>query len=191
MTGKEQRLTVLKEVGESDAGAIARTYNRPEIQAAVAIATWQDNKSEIDDVARELSKQIEKVNGGDMGRPEAMLLAQAHTLDELFNNLARQAHGRDSLRVMESLLRLAFKAQTQCRATLETLSNIKNPPVVYAKQANFANGHQQINNGPAAMHGEETKNKQSELLGVNDGERLDTRTTSKTGTEDKAMATLD
>lgn len=191
MTGKEQRLTVLKEVGESDAGAIARTYNRPEIRAAVAIATWQDDKSEIDDVARELSKQIEKVNGGDMGRPEAMLLAQAHTLDELFNNLARQARSRDSLHVMESLLRLAFKAQTQCRATLETLSNIKNPPIVYAKQANFANGHQQINNGTPAMHGEETKNKQSELLGVNDGERLDTGTTSKTGTEDKAMATLD
>jgi hypothetical protein len=31
--------------------------------------------------------------------------------------------------------------------TLETLSAIKNPPVVYAKQANFAAGHQQVING--------------------------------------------
>ena len=31
--------------------------------------------------------------------------------------------------------------------TLETLSTIKNPPVVYAKQANIAHGPQQVNNG--------------------------------------------
>ena len=43
-------------------------------------------------------------------------------------------------------MRLALKAQSQCRATVETLATIKNPPVVYAKQANFANGHQQVNN---------------------------------------------
>jgi hypothetical protein len=32
-----------------------------------------------------------------------------------------------------------FPAQIQCRATLETLTAIKNPPVVFAKQANIAN----------------------------------------------------
>lgn len=34
------------------------------------------------------------------------------------------------------------KAQSQCRATLETLAAIKNPPVIYAKQANISNGPQ-------------------------------------------------
>jgi hypothetical protein len=48
----------------------------------------------------------------------------------------------------ESYFKMALKAQNQCRMTLETLSNIKNPPVVYAKQANIANGPQQVNNGP-------------------------------------------
>jgi hypothetical protein len=48
---------------------------------------------------------------------------------------------------MDSVLKLAFRAQNQCRMTLETLSAIKNPPVVYAKQANFAAGHQQVING--------------------------------------------
>jgi hypothetical protein len=44
-------------------------------------------------------------------------------------------------------MRLALKAQSQSRATVETLAAIKNPPVVYARQANFAAGHQQVNNG--------------------------------------------
>ena len=49
--------------------------------------------------------------------------------------------------VAETYLRLALKAQSQCRASIESLAQIKNPPVVYARQANFANGAQQVNNG--------------------------------------------
>ena len=41
---------------------------------------------------------------------------------------------------------VAFKAQSQCRATLEALAAIKNPPVVFARQANIAQGPQQVNN---------------------------------------------
>ena len=40
-------------------------------------------------------------------------------------------------------MRMAMKAQNQCRMTLETLATIKNPPVVFAKQANINNGGQQ------------------------------------------------
>jgi hypothetical protein len=42
-------------------------------------------------------------------------------------------------------MRLAFKAQSQSRATIETLAAIKNPPVVFTRQANIANGPQQVN----------------------------------------------
>jgi hypothetical protein len=36
---------------------------------------------------------------------------------------------------------LALKAQSQCRATLETLAAIKNPqPVAFVRQANIAHG---------------------------------------------------
>ena len=44
-------------------------------------------------------------------------------------------------------MRMALKAQSQCRATLETLATIKNPPAVFARQANIAQGPQQVNNG--------------------------------------------
>ena len=46
----------------------------------------------------------------------------------------------------KAYLGLALKAQGQCRMTLETLGNIVNPPAVFAKQANFTTGPQQVNN---------------------------------------------
>jgi hypothetical protein len=61
--------------------------------------------------------------------------------------------------------------------TLETLATIKNPPVVYARQANINNGgQQQVNNGTplqqvspgiprASDHPGETESMQNELSG--------------------------
>lgn len=40
-----------------------------------------------------------------------------------------------------------LKAQSQCRATLETLAAIKVGPAIFARQANIAHGPQQVNNG--------------------------------------------
>ena len=172
--------------------ALANALLRPSVQAAVTIQQWE-SQSDVSSLMSELFVQVGIVKSGDMGRPEAMLLAQAHTLDALFNNLARRAKNQQYLNQFETYLRLAFKAQSQCRATLETLAALKNPPVVFAKQANISNGHQQINNGVPATHTEKTQNQQNELLveAQHGSETLDTRTTSATISKDKAMATLE
>ena len=128
----------------------------------------------------ELVKQVEKVASGNMSRPEAMLLSQAHTLDQLFNSLAQKAFVQTHMPHYEAFLRLAFKAQSQCRSTLQTLSDIKNPSVVYAKQANISNGHQQINNGLPATHTQEKQKYSNELLEHTHGERLDNGTKGET-----------
>jgi hypothetical protein len=177
--------------GETEDHASARILTKPEVQAALSIHHWQGRIIDVNDIADELARQVNEVNKGELSRPEAMLTAQAHTLDELFNNLARRACGQDSLHGMEAMLRLALKAQSQCRATLETLAAIKNPPIIYAKQANISSGHQQVNNGvPSAQVGE-NKNQQNELLDIDDGKRLDIGKTGKTITTHQAMATVD
>jgi hypothetical protein len=176
---------------ETEDAATARVLTKPEISAALTIQQWQGGITEVNTLASELAKQIGEVNNGDMKRPEAMLLAQAHTLDELFNNLARRAKNQEYLSNFETYLRLALKAQTQCRATLETLAAIKNPPIVYAKQANFANGHQQVNNGITPSHTGETKNQQNELLTELPDETLDAGRTGAAIEADKAMAAVD
>ncbi len=172
--------------------ALANALLKPSVQAAVTIQQWE-NSSDVSSMMNALSAQIDLVKDGNMGRPEAMLLAQAHTLDSLFNNLARRAQNQQYLNQFETNLRLAFKAQSQCRATLETLATLKNPPVIFAKQANISNGHQQINNGVPATRTEKIQNQQNELLveAQHGGETLDTRTTSATIGKDTAMATLE
>ena len=53
------------------------------------------------------------------------------------------------LRQIEGMMKLALRTQSQSRATIETLSNVKNPrQFITAKQANIAEV-QQVNNGPS------------------------------------------
>lgn len=148
-----------------------------------------------------LREQTQVVQQGDMKVAEAMLINQATALQSLFVKLTETGLKTGMLRQQETALRLALKAQSQCRATLETLANIKNPPVVYAKQANVTTGPQQINNGvQSAISGDNAgapqekirKNKLKEL-GHGQEQWLDAGTPRTTGRKDqaaKAMAPL-
>lgn len=126
-----------------------------------------------------LREQIKEVQAGSLEGAERTLVAQANTLDAIFNELARRAalNMNEYLNATETYLRLALKAQSQCRATLETLAEIKNPMAgAYVRQANIAAGHQQVNNGtsPAEVsRARETETASNKLLEATDGERLD------------------
>ena len=155
-TGKvEARFIPPKDPEASE--AMARFAISPKVQAALTVQTFAKTFGalELESVARSLGESIKQVQGGDMKECEAMLMGQAHSLQAIFRNLSSQAEANIGHfpKAVDSYLRLALKAQSQCRATLETLSTIKNPPVLFAKQANFANGPQQVNNGTAPHMG--------------------------------------
>jgi hypothetical protein len=77
-----------------------------------------------------------------------------------------------SLEVVDTVMRLALKAQSQSRSTIETLAEIKNPShVAFVKQANISNGPQQVNNGPARA--ENVQPPPNKLLEQVNGERLE------------------
>lgn len=99
---------------------------------------------------RALNELVAQVQGGDMAQADAMMVAEAYTLDALFMNLLVrwQTNITHSHEISESYLRLAMKAQAQARSTWESLSRVKNPPqATFIRQANLANGPQQVNNG--------------------------------------------
>jgi hypothetical protein len=116
----------------------------------------------------------------------------------MFASLARRAAshiGCNMLAAMETYMRLALRAQNQSRMTLETLATIKNPPVVFAKQANIAHGHQQVNNGeavPVTRAGENQK-QQAKLLEAPGAkpEWMDTGTSRAAAPGDPAMAAVE
>jgi len=176
------------------ARSTARTNLRPTVNSAVTIQTVRGGKRDVlslVSLVEELSEQCAVISKGDLSRPEAMLTTQAHTLDALFGRLTQLAfQNLDHFDAAERLFRLAFKAQSQARATVETLAAVKNPPVMFAKQANVTTGPQQINNNVSLARGipETVPNK---LLEQTDGERLDPITTSGAIGGDPAMATVE
>src|ERR1017187_1007026 len=131
---------------------IAQLAVTPSLQAASTIKRWSSAVGDLDisGLIEELRQQAATASSGDLKRQEAMLAIQAHTLDTIFNELARRSSANmveGYGEAAERYMRLALKAQSQCRATIETLAEMKNPkPVAFVQQANIANGPQQVNN---------------------------------------------
>lgn len=135
-----------------------------------ALTVGKDGKREQLDVGACADVMIAKVNAlakGDTSQIEHYLISQAVALDAIFNEMARRAslNMGTYIEPTETYLRLGLKAQSQCRATLETLAEIKNPRPVYINpgQVNHANGPQQVNNG-AASRASENNNSTNKIL---------------------------
>ncbi|HUX81255.1 MAG TPA: hypothetical protein VMV35_00300 [Halothiobacillus sp.] len=175
---------------------IQRVMQAPELRAATVLSA-----SESSDLMREmfdmpdqialLREQAKAVQSGDLSRVEAMLINQATALEGLFCNLTQKAMNQSHMPNLEGFMRLALRAQSQCRATLETLATIKAPPVVFAKQANIAQGHQQVNNGTAPTPARKNESAPNELLEAKPYEPMDTRAPSQTSGHDSTMETVE
>jgi hypothetical protein len=165
--------------------------------ASTAIRYIKPDQGDVSltDLVASLRDQGEAVNRGDLAAAERMLAAQAVALNAVFSEMARRAalNIGEHLGATESYMRLALKAQSQSRATVETLATIKNPPVVFARQANINNGgQQQVNNGAgpnaadsvqarAGAHAENLPSAQSELSEATHELLQDTRASSAVG----------
>jgi hypothetical protein len=154
----------------------------------------------LTDLVATLNESGKAVNENDLAEAERTLNAQAVTLNLIFGELARRAalNMGSHLGAMESYMRLALKAQAQSRATFETLAAMKNPPVVFARQANINNGgQQQVNNGESsAVSGKGSgahtqagnlQTEQTGLLEAENGQRLDTRAARKASGSDSHL----
>ena len=186
------KLVVQMLEGETKEAAMARIALTPEYQSAAALLSCQNlSDTPLMELAGELKIQTTALKRGDMSRAEDMLLAQAHALSGLFSHLVSRAMGAKHLDILESYMRMSLKAQNQCRATLQTLGELKSPKqVAFVRQANIGN-QVQVNNGTKPARTRKNRNVPNELLEVEHGERMDTRATSAAGNADPAMATLE
>ena len=193
-------LKVAAPAGTEHGPLLVQTALRPSVRAAVTTQTFSRQFGELDinALVDQLASHAKLVINGDLERPEAMLLGQAQTLEAIFHELARRAalNMGEYLGASETYMRLALKAQSQCRATIETLAEIKNPKsVAFVQQANIANGPQQVNNGPPpaadASHARESKDRPNELLEQHRYDGLDTRAAHAAGRIDSAVESVE
>lgn len=167
------------------------------MQSSVTIKTFGIDKAfretDIGSLVKTLSEKMEATNSNDLTSLEDMLTGQAYALNAIFNKMSQVAarNLEESLGGAEVCLKLGLRAQSQCRATIEAISTVKNPPVMgYVRQANITQGPQQINNGiteDAPSRAGEKQNPKNKLLEKQDGNQLDTGTQSKAIGDDQAM----
>ena len=200
MTTKKKTPSVKVEGKSMSANMANLTIKSSFVNAALTEAFTKDMLPENDLVAlaEALQANIKDVQAGDMASMEAMLVGQAQALQSIFVSLGRRAVAQTQLKHYGMYLTLALKAQSQSRATIQALTELKYPKQVsFVKQANISHGNQQVNNGGnetnthGRVHARVNTIQSNELLEVNHGcEKMDTRTTRATVTQDKAMATV-
>jgi len=156
----------------------------PSNAAAKAIASL-NSKTNLGDTGiagldeKTIRKMLQAENGsliaGDMSRAECMLLDQAHTLQMLMTLFTVQLIDVKHLDHLETYSRIALKAQNQCRQTIATLGELKNPKRVnFIRQQNNA-VNQQINQGglKQAQNSKKPDNSANKLLDEVEHERMD------------------
>ena len=178
----------------------AKMLNSASIMSAATSEAFSKSmfpEMDYSELIDELKNKIEKVQAGDMATMEAMLVGQANALQTVFTCLARKAANQDYLKNYGIFMNLALKAQSQCRATIQALTELKYPKqVAFVKQANISHGHQQVNNGintnDAPAHANENTNQSNELLEVNNGSKtMDIGATKTAIRVSKKLATVE
>ena len=188
-------LRVPQSPNKSREKTLAELAISPAVSAAATVVLFGKGtmgKLEITETLEAVTEAAAKVRNGNMAGPEEMLVTQATALNSIFTELARRAgcNMGEYIEASERYMRLALKAQAQCRATIETLAAMKNPPVVIARQANISNGPQQVNNCDPTPRAEKSDNRPNELLEHRVEQRLDFGTAATPGGSDPAMVTV-
>lgn len=163
----------------------------------IAAREWSDYPYGEVDKAVGLAATVEaveaaakRVNAGDLSDVKALLAAQTVTLNALFVNLAHRAKESKHLDHLDRYLRLALRAQSQCRAACEALALLKNPPL-FPRQTNIA-AQQVVNNGTILrpLHAGNAGTRPNELLEAH-GERLDGGATGTASGGDRPLEAVE
>jgi hypothetical protein len=189
-----KHLPILAKTGDVDAAGRALAENLTggpfaalRIIRAAEIGAGYERDMDVPGLMATLREQGEAANAGNLAQAEAMLMNQATALQTVFARLVERGMGCSDVVPFEANLRMGLRAQSQCRATLETLAAIKNPSsVAFVRQANIAHGPQQVNNEtgtrqPVPARPQENEIAPSKLLEASNGERMDTGAASPTG----------
>ncbi|MBO6825362.1 MAG: hypothetical protein JJ879_04115 [Sneathiella sp.] len=139
--------------GETLEEAMAKKILQPMLKNAAAASSFAeklvDAQKELPGISDYTQFVEATANGAARGELELVsktLAAQAITLDCMFSELARRAalNTGEYLNATERYGRLALKAQSNCRATLETLARLHQPREQIVRHVHVNEGGQAI-----------------------------------------------
>lgn len=146
-------LTVEQTTEETGAQAMARKLLQPTLKNAAAASAFTGKMMGTDlempgigDYADHIHAVTHDAAGGDIGMASKILAAQAVTLDSMFAELARRAamNMGEYINAAERYGRLALKAQSNCRTTLEALVKLHQPREQTVRHVHVNEGGQAV-----------------------------------------------
>jgi hypothetical protein len=188
---KPQVIELKLEKNQTKEKALAEFKSKSEFLSTAVIESFNVSLGEDFDfqsAMQVLEKTTQQIKSGDLSKIEQMYISQAVALEAIFTKTIRKASTAEHLPQYQAHMHLALKAQNQSRATLQALVQLKQPSyTTFVKQANIAQGHQQVNN-----LAEKNITPQNELLeDIHGNSQLDTGTTPTPKGIDTTLEALD
>ncbi len=146
-------LTVEQKTEETGAQAMARKLLQPTLKNAAAASAFTEKMmgSELElpgigDYADHIHAATHEAASGDIAMASKILAAQAVTLDSMFAELARRAaiNMGEYINAAERYGRLALRAQSNCRTTLEALAKLHQPREQTVRHVHVNEGGQAV-----------------------------------------------
>lgn len=184
MTGKPKAkdadaINVRGATGESEADTMARVMVGPNLRHGIVASNISvkmmgqlPGNPQIDHYMKAISAKTDKAAKGDMAMASEMLATQAQTLDAIFTEMARRSviNMGDYIKASEVYMRVALKAQANCRATLEALAKLHQPREQTVRHVHVNEGGQAVIADQVHHHGGSGENgkigKQSHATGA-------------------------
>lgn len=146
-------LTVEQTKDETGAQAMARTLLEPHLRHALSASAYAGKVlgSDVEvpgimDFVDHVQEATGKAEAGDLAIASRLLASQAITLDAMFTELARRAalNMSEYINAAESYGRLALRAQSNCRTTLEALAKLHQPREQTVRHVHVNDGGQAV-----------------------------------------------
>jgi hypothetical protein len=146
-------LTIEQTTQETGAQAMARKLLQPTLKNAAAASAFTSKMMGSDlelpglgDYADHVQAVTHEAAGGGLAMVSKILAAQAVTLDSMFAELARRAamNMGEYINAAERYGRLALKAQSNCRTTLEALAKLHQPREQTVRHVHVTEGGQAL-----------------------------------------------
>ena len=147
--------------GESRELTLSRLTLGPALRHAHTAATFatpsfgSKRQPSIEHDVKVLKEAMAQAEQGDKAFASQMLAAQAMSLDAIFTELARRSsiNMGEYMDASERYMRLALKAQTACRSTLEALGKLHQPREQTVKHVHVNEGGQAVVADHIHQHG--------------------------------------
>jgi hypothetical protein len=151
--GQDNAVNIEAYPGETEAETMARVMVGPYLRHGIVAKIISGkmvgdlpSEPQMDQFGKAIKANAQLAVAGDMTLASEMLSTQAQTLDAIFTEMARRSalNMGDYIKASEAYMRLALKAQANCRATLEALAKLHQPREQTVRHVHVNEGGQAI-----------------------------------------------